>query len=293
MDNKAKNTVVSVLMVTYAHEQFIAQAIESIVIQETNFVFELVIGEDYGPDKTREICLSYQQKYPDIIKLNFQDKNVGPQQNFINTYKCCKGKYIALCEGDDYWTDKHKLQKQVDFLETNPTYTMCAHASDILTDGIFESMTLDKDTLTIDDILAENWGIMTASVMFRKNAFNIPDWFVKVKNGDFALQLLMSDKGKIGYLSDNMSVYRRHIGGISSRSLTPFNQAAWVIYLLYEFNRYSAGKYKKLINKRIQKTFNNQIGFAKEYNLRRTIVKLRFYQLLSPIAPFLIKNSRI
>lgn len=288
-----KECVVSVLMVTYAHEQFIAQAIESIVMQETNFVFELVIGEDYGPDKTREICLSYQQKYPDIIKLNFQDKNVGPQPNFINTYKCCKGKYIALCEGDDYWTDKHKLQKQVDFLEANPDYTMCAHASDILTDGVFELMTLNKDTLTINDILTENWGIMTASVMFRKNAFNIPDWFVKVKNGDFALQLLMSDKGKIGYLSDNMSVYRRHIGGISSRSLTPFNQAAWVIYLLYEFDRYSAGRYKKLINKRIQKIFNNQIGFAKGYNLRRAIVKLRFYQLLSPIAPFLIKNSRI
>lgn len=279
-------------MVTYAHEQFIAQAIESIVMQKTNFAFELVIGEDCGPDRTREICIAYQQKYPDIIKLNLPKKNVGPQQNFINAYNICKGKYIALCEGDDYWTDLSKLQKQVDFLETHPNYTMCAHAADTLTDGVFETITISKNTLTINDIITEDWGIMTASVMFRKSDFDIPEWFSKVKNGDFALQLLMSTKGKIGYLNDNMSVYRRHAGGLSSKSLTPFNQAAWVIYLLYEFDNYTQHKYKKLIKKKIKRIYRNQIGFAKEYNLRRATLKLKFYQLLSPIIPFFIKDSR-
>ncbi|WP_255498726.1 glycosyltransferase [Dysgonomonas sp. ZJ709] len=286
-----KDIMVSICMVTYNHEKFIAEAIDSIVMQQTNFQFELIIGEDCGPDKTREICIAYQQKYPEIIKLNFQDKNVGAQQNFMNTYNLCKGKYIALCEGDDYWTDMHKLQKQVDFLEQHSDFVMCAHASQTYMDGEFKDCTIDKSVLTFDDIIAEDWGIMTASILFKKEAFDVPEWFTKIRNGDFGLQLLLSIKGKIGYLSDNMSVYRQHPGGISA-TLQPLNQAAWLSYLLYEFDRYTNHKYKKQIRKRIKRLYNKQIYFAKYYHLRKARVILTLFQIMSPIIPFAIKDLR-
>src|SRR6516164_8232942 len=116
---------VSVFMITYNHGKYISEAIESIVSQKTNFEFELVIGEDCGPDDTRAICEQYAAKYPDIINLLPSDKNYGPMGNTIRVMYACTGKYVALCEGDDYWTDPYKLQKQVDFLEANPDFSIC------------------------------------------------------------------------------------------------------------------------------------------------------------------------
>lgn len=114
-----KKPLVSVWMITYNHEKFIAQAIDSVIMQKTNFDYEIVIGEDCSTDRTREIVLEYKAKHPDKFKLLLQEKNVGMMQNFIVTLKTCNGKYIALLEGDDYWTDPLKLQKQVDFLQAN------------------------------------------------------------------------------------------------------------------------------------------------------------------------------
>lgn len=283
--------LVSVCMVTYNQEKFIAEAIESVLMQQTDFAFELVIGEDHGTDRTLEICQSYQEKYPDIIKLNIRDHNIGAQPNFINTYNLCQGKYVAICEGDDYWTDPLKLQKQVSFMEQHPDYSMCAHAASTLMCGQLDEHKLDKSELTTEDILIQDWGIMTASILLRKEDFTIPDWFVKIKNGDMGMQLLVSLKGKIGYLPDNMSVYRIHFGGMSS-TLKPLNQAAWLTYLLYEFDKYTKGKYKSLIKKRISKMFGKQISFAKEYKLRKQAAILYLYRIFSPICPFAIKRLR-
>lgn len=278
-------------MVTYAHEKFISQAIESIVMQKTDFPFELVIGEDCGPDKTREVCIKYQKKYPDIIKLNFRDKNVGPQQNFINTYNLCQGKYVAICEGDDYWTDPYKLQKQVDFMEQNTDFSLCAHAANTLMGDTLEENKLNKSRLNTEDIINEDWGIMTASILFRKDTFIIPDWFSQIKNGDYGLQLLVSLKGDIGYLPDNMSVYRRHQGGVST-SLKPLNQAAWLSFLLCEFDKYTKGEYRPLIKKKISRTFKKLIAFAKEYQLRKQAAVIIAFSLFVPIFPFAIKKLR-
>jgi len=116
--------VVSVYMITYNHESYIAQAIEGIMMQQTDFPIELVIGEDCSTDRTREICLEYQDKYPEIIRLLLPEKNIGIYKNSKSTFIECKGKYIAICEGDDYWTDPLKLQKQVYFLETRPDFAL-------------------------------------------------------------------------------------------------------------------------------------------------------------------------
>ena len=115
-----KEPLVSVKMITYNHEPYIAQAIEGVLGQETSFPFELVIGEDCSTDGTREIVFDYQKKYPDIIRVITSDKNVGARKNGLRTEKACRGKYIAYCEGDDYWHHPQKLEKQVDYLERHP-----------------------------------------------------------------------------------------------------------------------------------------------------------------------------
>src|SRR5271157_2282730 len=112
--------LVSVFMITYNHEKFVGQAIESIVTQKVNFDFELIIGEDCSTDNTLDICNKYAKQYPDIIKLFPSEKNYGMMGNTVRVLYACTGKYIAMCEGDDYWCDPYKLQKQIDFLEANP-----------------------------------------------------------------------------------------------------------------------------------------------------------------------------
>ena len=114
--------MLSVLMVTYNHDKYISKAIETVLDQKTKFNFELVIGEDCSTDNTRNIIEEYRKKQPNKIRLFSGDKNVGSTQNEITIVKASKGKYLAFCEGDDYWTDPFKLQKQVDFLEANPDY---------------------------------------------------------------------------------------------------------------------------------------------------------------------------
>ena len=124
-----KKLMVSVDMITYKHEAYIAQAIEGVLMQETNFEYDLIIADDCSPDKTEEIVKNIIATHPKghIIKYFRHEKNIGMQANGLFAVQECKGKYIALCEGDDYWTDPLKLQKQVDFLEENPSYVMSFH----------------------------------------------------------------------------------------------------------------------------------------------------------------------
>ena len=114
--------VVSVIIMSYNHEKYVSQSIEGVLMQRTEFPFELVIGDDFSTDSTRKIIIGYAEKTPEIIRYIFSESNQGVHKNFTNSLSSCKGKYIALCEGDDYWTDPMKLQKQVEFLESNPDY---------------------------------------------------------------------------------------------------------------------------------------------------------------------------
>jgi glycosyltransferase involved in cell wall biosynthesis len=116
---------VSICMITYNHEPYIRQAIEGVLMQQCDFQYELIIGEDYSKDRTFDICMEYASKHPEI-KLLPSNANIGVVKNFIRTLQACTRNYIAFCEGDDYWTDPFKLKKQVDFLEKNPEYTLVA-----------------------------------------------------------------------------------------------------------------------------------------------------------------------
>ncbi len=222
---------VSVSITTYNHGKYIAQAIESVLMQKTNFDFEIIIGEDDSEDDTRAIVKEYKKKYPDRIKLFLNDReNViyidgrpTGRWNFINNLNHATGEYIALLDGDDYWTDPHKLQKQVDFLDSNPDFVICCHPVIAVNENstkpekILSSPT-DRDIYTIEDLL--NYGniIDNCSVVFRRGLFGpIPEWFKIVKYGDWPLHILNSQYGKIKYINEIMATYRIHSGGVWSK----------------------------------------------------------------------------
>lgn len=279
-------------MITYNHEKYIAEAIEGVVMQKTNFPFELIIGEDLSTDNTRTICIEYQKKYPDIIRLRLNNPNQGMMLNWINNIESGRGQYIALCDGDDYWTDPYKLQKQFDFMEANPDFAMCSHKVHTLMCGVMdENIEMERDILTTEDIIRKDWGLLTASIFFRKDAHKSPDWYYTVKNGDYALQLIVSLSGKIKFLPDYMAVYRQHLGGVSS-TLKPLNQTAWMVYLLHQFDIYTNHGFKKSIIKRIKRMFKLQIYYAKGYSLRKAAAVLSLYEKLIFINPFLIESRR-
>ena len=115
-NNVSEKQIVPVAVITYNQEKTIAQTIDSILMQKGDFTLELIVGEDCGGDATREICVAYQKKYPETIKLLLQDTNQGLLKNYIDSIRLCRGRFIAVCAGDDYWCDEYKLQKQVDSL---------------------------------------------------------------------------------------------------------------------------------------------------------------------------------
>jgi glycosyltransferase involved in cell wall biosynthesis len=210
---------VSVAMITYNQERFIAQAIESVLVQETDFGVELVIGEDCSTDGTRAIARDYGEWYPGRIRLLLRDRNLGMIPNFVATLGACGGQYVALCEGDDYWTDPGKLQKQVDFLDAHPEYAVCFHDVAVVDDqGRERSATYcpadQKRRSTLEDVLRSDF-LPTCSVMYRRGLFGeFPPWYEGMPTGDWPLHVLNAEHGDIGYLPEVMGVYRQHGGGV-------------------------------------------------------------------------------
>lgn len=215
----------SIHCITYNHAPFIRKALDGFVMQKTNFPFEAVIGDDCSTDGTTEIIKEYAAKYPNIIKPIFHNKNTGGQQNYFDVANACSGEYVAMCEGDDYWTDENKLQKQVDFLDSHPECSICFHPVTVKwedksePDSIFPKPKnrFNKEMLNIDDLLKCNF-IQTNSCVYRwrfGGKEKLSDVFPQgILPGDYFLHLLHAEKGKIGFIPDNMAVYRKHKGGI-------------------------------------------------------------------------------
>lgn len=214
---------VSIFMLTYNQEQFIAQTIEGVLRQKTNFDYQLVIGEDYSTDDTRTICEHYATEYGMKIKLlPSLHKNIGLIANYMRTIKECDGKYIAICDGDDYWIDEDKLQKQVDFLEKNPDYSIVYTAVKRLYPNgktIDYNYNLNKKHLDFDDLIFDNF-IHSVTALFRNvqsKENSIPSWIINFPFGDWQTYLwVIRDGGKIHFLDDITAVYRMGIGVSSS-----------------------------------------------------------------------------
>jgi glycosyltransferase involved in cell wall biosynthesis len=251
---------VSVAMITYNQEPFIAKAIEGVLDQQTDFSVKLVIGEDFSTDKTREICLSYQEKFPDKVKVLKRKGNLGMMRNFVDTLQSCQGEFIALCEGDDYWTDPHKLQKQIDFLESNPDFSICFHPVKIIYEDENQktkTTNIDQAVVTTFENLALDNYIHTVSCVFRNNSLTYPEWFYKMPAGDYVLHLLNAEHGKIGFINDVMAVYRVHKGGAWSMKELAELYAKWIPLVKQcrehfyprgetEFTKQLANSYKQL-----------------------------------------------
>src|ERR1051325_5836521 len=221
---------VSILVTTYNQEHLISQAVNSILSQEVNFAYEIVIGEDASTDRTREIVVELGKQHPDKIRVLLRnpeeanrDRHIGlaGKINYLTALRECRGEYIAILDGDDYFTSPHKLQRQVDFLDTHPECVICFHnVAAIYGDGATGPETLcSPDRQKITDVEELLWGnfIPACSIMYRREPLlEIPDWFLTAKMGDWPLNILKAQHGKIGYLDEVMSADRVRAAGIWS-----------------------------------------------------------------------------
>ncbi|MBN1066204.1 glycosyltransferase [Clostridium botulinum] len=210
--------LVSIDCITYNHEKYIAQALESFLTQKTNFNFEILIHDDASTDKTRTIVENYHRKYPDIIKPIFQEQNkYSKGEKRISTkynWPRAQGKYIAICEGDDYWIDEHKLQKQYDYMEKNTDCSMCFHSakiSDVEKGIIGEVKPFEKScNVSFEDMVLGGGGFCpTASLFLRKKFLeNLPQYYMDAHVGDYPLQIYLTTVGNVYYYNEFMSIYR-------------------------------------------------------------------------------------
>lgn len=214
--------LVSIASITYNHEQYIAQAIESWLMQNVNFPIEIVIGDDCSADNTPLIIKEFQKKHPELIRIISTERNVGMMPNFIRTLEACKGKYIALCEGDDYWTDPNKLQVQVDFLKTNPDFVMSYHDTTVVDDDgdLIQNSALRneyKKDYSKTELIHGNHTV-TCSRVFKNVPIKFNKKIIKIPGADVALSSLLGDYGKGKYHEElaGAASYRVHENGIYS-----------------------------------------------------------------------------
>lgn len=212
---------ISVITITYGHEKFIEKCIEGVLMQEGNFELEFIISSDKSPDNTKDIVEKVIQKHPKgkYIKFINRETNIGIMPNFYDSLLQATGNFIALCDGDDYWTDPNKLQKQLDFLDTNKDYILVGHNVKIFENGtnqiINKSFPFENEFLVKENLIYEKNYIPALSVVFR-NVNEIPNWILNCEIGDYPLILFLSQFGKIGFVSDVMANYRSNSGYHSS-----------------------------------------------------------------------------
>ncbi len=260
--------LLSICLITYNQAKYIRESIDSILMQRVNFEWELIIADDYSTDGTRQIIKDYQKQLPNSIKLILQKKNYGPEKNWLDLMEYPKTKYVIYTEGDDYFSDPLKLQKQVDFLETHADFSMCFHPVRVeyedgsQPDRIFPSKDLipKGNILGLGDLLARNI-IQTNSAMYRWRFKHksIKDEFPRyITPGDWFLHLLHAQLGKVGYLNRVMSVYRRHPGALWWESTRDVSKI-WAkhglnhLAMYYEVLKISHNhpEYTKIVNKNI------------------------------------------
>lgn len=211
-------------MLAYNHENYIAQAIQSIMDQKTDLPYELVIGEDFSTDNTRAVINEFKERYPEKIRVLENATNLGMHDNFLNTIFSCRGKYLCMCEGDDYWINPDKLNLQYQFLEANPDYVMACgnHKRYFQKTDTFDrgsSVSVKDHDITFAKLIRFNC-ITSATIMFRnvlKREDFTPD-FYSIISCDWYMHMRLLGHGKIRYLSHHFAVYRINEGSINGRT---------------------------------------------------------------------------
>jgi len=245
---------------TYNHANFITQALDSVLMQQVDFDYEILISEDCSTDGTREIVLRYYEQHPERIRLLLSEQNIRTNQVVARGIHAARGQYIALLDGDDYWISPHKLQKQVDFLDSHPECAICFHNAQVVhEDGSQQPWNWNsahqKEFSTLEDMWMGNF-IATCSTLFRRGLFGkVPDWYdTFFPITDWPLHLLNAEHGLIGYIDETMAVYRYHSGGLYS----PFSQIQKLEKTLQFYQRINSCfgfKYNQTIQSAISKYF--------------------------------------
>lgn len=259
---------VSVCVPTYNHEKYIAQMLDGALMQQTDFSFEIVIGDDGSTDSAPAIIQEYAQRFPDKIQAYLHPQNLGPKEpkefggrnNVLFLLKACQGEYVALCEGDDYWTDPLKLQKQVDFLEKHPDFSISHHDLEVIYEDNSPSHSFNaidqKAVSSIEDLLEDRWFVGTASLMYR-NFFlkeDFASWHHRAAAGDWALVIQLAARGKIGYLPEVMGKYRKHRGGLSNvHAVTNAYFLRNRRQMFIDVDQWLGHQYESIVEKTVQK----------------------------------------
>ena len=262
--------LVSIHCLAYNHKNYIAQAIESFLMQKTNFDYEIIIGEDCSTDGTREIVFDYAKKYPDLIRLVTSDENVGMNENALRTKLAAKGKYIAYCEGDDYWIDPLKLQKQIDFLEANQDYGMVhtdLHEYNTVKKTWRKNIWANKRLFQEGDlfnslIIGRTTGIYTCTATIRRDILidYLEDYIgLNLAMGDTFMWLVISAQSKVGYFSEPTAV----------RQLLPTSATQGLDYEKHKVFSDSGKKLLKYCSQKFQVDSEIITLAKKSYALRR------------------------
>lgn len=243
---------VSVFCITYNHEKFIRDAIEGFLMQETTFPVEIFVHDDASTDGTDQIVKEYAEKYPQLFRTVLQAENQYAKDGFRFVFEHLahlRGKFVALCEGDDYWTNSHKLLKQVDVLEDKIESSLVFHKVRVSWTSNYA-----KDSASNDGERAEEWTVSeviagktihTCSMLYRKSMMPaVPAWCGEVAAGDIPLQLMLGDAGPIAFVPEVLGVYRKHSGGVTNqrRRETPMD-AKNLEDIYVKFNRHCDGRY--------------------------------------------------
>lgn len=210
--------LVSVVILTYNHENYIGQTLESVLAQKVNFDFEIILSNDCSTDGTDAVCKQYAKENP-CIRYYYHAQNIGMIANHCWSVKQAKGKYVAYCDGDDFWIDEYKLQRQVDFMENHPECSICYH--NVLVDNSrtrwpFISLNKTKGSIDIEEIVAR-WAIPTSAVVFRREYIEEEEEnVIRYPNEDYAVEMFMKSKGDCFYDSSIGAVYRKHAASVSA-----------------------------------------------------------------------------
>ncbi len=253
-----KKPVVSIVCMTYNHKPYIRNAIEGILSQKTDFLYEVIIHDDASTDGTTQIIKDYEKKYPEIIRGIYREKNIYEQKMKVakEVMNECKGKFIAFCEGDDCWIDNNKLQIQVDYMEKKTECVLTVHnvlklecdSGSMQSIGYYSE---DKD-LSEKEVIVYHERIATVSYVFRKDVFPEAEFFWNAGVGDYTLLLYFILKGKIHYFDRIMSVYRYKSKGSWTEQMMQnrqehFENCVRLIYFLEQYNKYTGRKYEPYI----------------------------------------------
>ena len=289
MDCKSDFIAVSIICNAYNHELYIRDALESFVMQRTSFTFEVLVHDDASTDKTADIIREYEAKYPDIIKPIYQTENQYTKGGVTRFQEPrIKGKYVAFCEGDDYWTDPYKLQKQYDVMEAHPEVDICAHSAIKINAENKQQIAViaprNKDCIisTEDVIYGEGGFVATNSLFYRAELYSKNYEFRKILRLDYTLQILGSLRGGMLYLSDYMSAYRYMVPGSWTSNYVKDEKKQEALFekkqkMLDSLNRETAYKYGNIIKKRMLK---NEAARLIEKNELKEVLKKKYREVL-------------